>query len=208
MNLFSKMWCKLFSCQDFVELKSDMTKVKADLATVVIAVTGIAGQFPVVVPEPVVDLGEMPRDLSVLVIPDMEVWVEAADDAKQNDVFEVEVWAKGTMGGTIEAFGFGPAGFVFDPAHLSFVGLVRGADTVPWNSVDANEVNPGELTVGGFAGGARGLIGDKPVHLFTIQLTVSTPTVVTSNISLNNYVDDIMDFLPKPLSFTVDLNGS
>jgi hypothetical protein len=206
MNLFSKMWCKLFGCQDFVDLKADVAQVKADLATVVIAVTGIAGQFPITIPAPVVDFGDMPAQLDALVIPDMEVWADCVDVAVQNDVVRVGVWAKGTAGSQIDAFGFGPAGFVFDPAHFSYVNIIRGADTVPWNTLDANEVNPGELTVGAFAGAARSLIGDKPMHLFTIELSVVAATTVTSTIRLDNFVDDIVDFVPKPLTFTIDLN--
>lgn len=209
MNLFSKMWCKLFGCQEFIDLKADMSQVRADLATVVIAVTGIAAQFPIVIPEPVVDLGNMPEDIDALLTPDLTVWAEINPmPIAQNEVLNVEVWVKGTAGSSIEAFGFGPAGFVFNPAHFSYAGFVRGMQTIAWNSADANEVNPGELTIGAFAGGARGLVGDKPMHLFTIRLTVATPDVVASLITLDNYVDDVADLLPKPFSFTVDLNGS
>jgi len=204
MSFYSKLWCKLFGCQEFVDLKADLAQVRADLATVVIAVTGIAGQFPITVPAP--DLGNVPRDVKVLTFPDMQVWAELPVSAVQNDVVDIEVWAKGTAGSNIEAFGLGPAGFVFDPAQFTYTGIVRGAEVIPWNSVDANEVNPGQLTIGGFAGGARGIIGDKPAHLFTIKLTVNTPNTVVGTITLDNYVDDIIDFTPKPLTLSVSLN--
>lgn len=207
MSLFSKLWCQLFGCQDFVDLKADLAQVRSDLAVVVIAVTGIAGQFPIDIPVPVVDFGEMPAMLDALVTPDMTIWAEVSPIPQQAEVFEVQVWVKGTAGSSIEAFGFGPGGFVFEPAHFSYSGIVRGSDVIPWNSLDANEVTPGQLTIGAFAGAARGLIGDKPMHLFTIQLNVTTPDV-TSTIVMDNYVDDVADFLPKPFSFTVDLNGS
>jgi hypothetical protein len=204
MNLFSKMWCKIFGCQDFVDLKADMAKAKSDLAQLVIITTGIAGQFPITVPPP--NLGDVPRDVKVLTFPDMQIWAEYPAQAAQNDVLRVEVWVKATAGATMNAFGLGPAGFVFDPAHFSYANIIRGGDTIAWNTLDANEVNPGELTIGGFAGAARDIVGDKPVHLFTVELNVVAATTITSAITLDNYVDDIVDFLPKPLTLGVDLN--
>lgn len=229
MNLWQKMWCKLFGCPKFVAhalevttiktdmnvvrpdvatIKADVANLKTNLAAMVPILVGIAAQFPVTA-----ELGTIPAEIDALGIPDMSIWFESVEAAKVDDTLEVDIWAKFTVGAEVKALGIGNpgaglSGIIFDPNHLQFLEgqVVRGRDVVDWNLFDVVQNNPGQLTFGAAAGAARGIIGDKPVHLATIKFRVMTTTFVATVIQMDNFVDSLADCTPKPSVVEVLLN--
>ena len=229
MNLWQKMWCKLFGCPTFVAHASDVSVIKADmeivrpdvstmkadvanlktnLAAMVPILVGIAAQFPVTA-----ELGTIPAEIDALGIPDMSVWFESVEAARVGDVVDVDIWAKFTVGAEVKAVGIGNpgaslVGISFDPAHFQFLEgqETRGLAVVDWGLFDVHENNPGQLTFGAAAGAARGIIGDKPVHLATIRLQVTTTDFVSTTIEMDNYVDSLIDCRPAPSITEVLLN--
>jgi len=229
MNLWQKMWCKLFNCPKFIAhdlavstiktdmnvvrpdvatIKTDVANLKTNLAAMVPILAGIAAQFPITA-----DLGTLPAEIDALGIPDMSIWFESIEDAKLNDLIDVDIWAKFTVGAEVKAVGIGNpgvslAGIIFNPAHFQFLEgqETRGRDIIDWGLFDIHENNPGQLTFGASAGAARGIIGDKPVHLATIRLQVIATDFVLAPIQMDNYVDSLEDCRPKPCMTEILLN--
>lgn len=208
MNLFQKMWCKIFDCEVFQTHQSDVAKLKTDMAAIVPIIVGIAAQFPITA-----DLGTIPVEIEALGMPDMSIWFECADAANLDEVVEVDIWAKFTVGAEVVAVGIGNPGasllgITFDPAHFNFLTgqETRGEDIVDWDLFGIEENNPGQLTFGATAGSARGVIGDKPIHLASIKLQVTTTDFVAAVIQMDNYVDSLADCRPKPATAEVLLN--
>lgn len=225
MNLWQKVWCKIFDCPKFIAHKSklygeevsqpssenmwvDIRKIKSDMAAIVPILAGIAAQFPITA-----DLGTLPAEIDALGIPDMSIWFESVEDAQLNDLIDIDIWAKFTVGAEVKAVGIGNpgaglAGITFNPAHFQFLEgqELRGGDIIDWGLFDVHENNPGQLTFGASAEAARGIIGDKPVHLATIRLQVTTTDFVSTVIQMDNYVDSLEDCRPKPSITEVLLN--
>lgn len=214
MNLFKSMWCKLFDCDKFIAHEGEVTatktnvetmlpdiaKLKTDMAAIVPLIVGIAAQFPITA-----DLGTVPQEIEALGQPDMSVWLECVGAAKVDDVVEVDIWAKFTLGAEVGAVG---TNIVFDPTHFTLLPgqETRGDDVVDWDMFGINETSPGQLTFGGAKGAARGIIGDKPVHLARFKLQVATTSFVAAVIQLDSYVDSLADCRPLPFVGEVLLN--
>lgn len=228
MNIFDKLWSKLFDTPGFlvhkeelsvvkaetstiktdvneiktnvVTMLADLAELKTNLAAIVPIIAGIAAQFPVTA-----DLGTVPAELEALGMPDMSVWLECVGDAKMDEVVEVDIWSKFTVGAEVTAVGLRVE---YDPAHFSFLEgqQVRGEDVIDWGGFDIIENSPGQLTFGAYAGSARGIVGDKPVHLASFKVQVTTTNFVSSTIQVNSYVDSLADCRPLPAIAEILLN--
>jgi hypothetical protein len=235
MSIFDKVWGKLFKTPEFVAhdgnvstvkadvetvkaesstMKADIAQIKTDvaamlpdvadlktnLAAIVPIIVGIAAQFPVTA-----DLGTVPEEIAALGMPDMSIWLECVGSAKVDNVIEVDIWSKFTVGSEVAALGLNVN---FDPAHFSFlVGQeVRGDDIVDWGQFGVNEATPGQLIIGAARNAARAIVGDKPVHLASFKLQVTTSNFITSTVHADNYVDALVDCRPLPATAEILLN--
>jgi hypothetical protein len=102
----------------------------------------------------------------------------------------------------VSVFGIGnpgenEIGLSYDTLALRFVGVNKGDLIADWNTLDAYENQPGQVTIGGYAGGGTPAILQSGV-LFTIDFEVMTEFTET-DIQLANYVDDLEGFIPEPI---------
>jgi len=89
----------------------------------------------------------------------------------------------------------------FDPRIFQFQGVAGGNLTGSWTAVDGNEVSPGTVRIGGFAGGGNPIARDSQGALALIQLKVTATDYGNnqqSQICLNHYTDDLAVFQPAP----------
>ena len=102
----------------------------------------------------------------------------------------------------VAAFGVGnpgenEVGLSYDTTNLRFVGIHKGDLTADWNTLDAYENQPGEVTIGGYAGAGTPALMQSGV-LFTIDFEVMNEFAET-DIQVANYVDDLEGFIPEPI---------
>lgn len=102
----------------------------------------------------------------------------------------------------IKAFGLE---MTYDPAIFKYDSTGNGALTGSWASVDGNETISGKTIIGGFVGSGNPVSAGSNGSLVTIKLKVKYSgdnSGFTSQISINNYLDDIAGMTPKPTSAT------
>jgi hypothetical protein len=96
----------------------------------------------------------------------------------------------------------------FDPQIFQYQEVASGDLTDSWTAVDANEVSPGTLRIGGFAGGGSAVSRDSRGALALVRLKV-TGTNFSANqqseICLNHLADDLSEFQPAPACATFTL---
>ncbi len=96
----------------------------------------------------------------------------------------------------------------FDANMFEFQGVVKGDVTVSWANVDGNEVNPGELRIGGYMGGGSPVPAKGAGKLAEFKLKVTGRDYANgqqSQVSIKQYTDDIKGFTPEPVSVTFTL---
>jgi hypothetical protein len=96
----------------------------------------------------------------------------------------------------------------FDPQVFQYQEVVSGNLTDSWTAVDANEVSPGTLRIGGFAGGGNAIPKDSQGALVLVRLKVSAASSNNgqqSQICVDHFTDDLSGFQPAPACTTFTL---
>ncbi len=89
----------------------------------------------------------------------------------------------------------------FDPQMFQYQDVASGNLTGSWTAVDANEVSPGTLRIGGFVGGGSALSVDSQGALALVRLKVTAANSSNnqqSQICVNHFTDGLSGFQPSP----------
>ena len=93
----------------------------------------------------------------------------------------------------------------FDPNVFKYQSTNAGSLTGSWASVDGNEVNAGNLVVGGFMGSGTPVAIKSQGSLAIVKFEViyaGTDDGFTRQITIKNYIDGLTDMKPEPSSTT------
>ncbi len=96
----------------------------------------------------------------------------------------------------------------FDSQVFEYQEVSSGNLTSGWTAVDANEVNPGTLRIGGFAGGGSIIPGGSRGAVAVVRLKVAAATSASSEqsqICVHHLTDDLSGFQPEPACATFTL---
>jgi len=102
----------------------------------------------------------------------------------------------------IKAFGLE---LTFDANVFKYQSTITGSLTGSWAFVDGNEVNAGNLVVGGFMGSGTPIAIDSQGSLAIVKFEViyaGTDDGFTRQITIKNYIDGITGMKPEPSSTT------
>lgn len=100
---------------------------------------------------------------------------------------------------------FGVYNFTYDTSMFSYQNVTRGTLTTDWFAVDGNEIFPGNVISGGFAGSAEpipiGSVGS--IEVFNLIVTCSgCSSGQQSQICAFNFIDHIQGMTPDPACTT------
>lgn len=219
-----KFTCELFQCQQFVDLVGQVTTVEtntqailndtADLKTqvgyTVANTTTIAQDLQRVEgkidalsippnPEYADELYRIEKKLNYVMLPESSIWLESYESAGGGEIM-VEVWVKGESLTIVEAFGMD---INYPSANLTYAQIFPGEFTQSWTGLDANELTPGHLRLGGYAGAGYGMAGNGIGRLAVLRFTIVQR--VDSTVSSTAHVDDIAGMTPPAASTIVRL---
>jgi len=93
----------------------------------------------------------------------------------------------------------------YDPAIFQYESTGKGGLTGSWASVDGNEISPGKLIIGGFAGSGNPVVAGSSGSLAIVKIKViysGSDSGFTRQISIDKYLDDIAGMSPSPTSTT------
>lgn len=96
----------------------------------------------------------------------------------------------------------------FDPQIFQYQEVATGNLTGSWTAVDANEVSPGILRIGGFAGGGSPIPVDSQGAIALVRLNVTAVNSSNnqqSQICVSHFTDDLSVFQPQPACATFTL---
>lgn len=120
--------------------------------------------------------------------------------APTNTVVSFPISIKGNLN-EISVFGLD---LTFDPSIFEFHSISKGTLTGAWIGVDGNEISPGTLKIGGFAGSANPIpvasIGSIVIVKLKVISTASQNT--QTKVWIQNYIDDIQGLTPSSTSTT------
>jgi|GEM_PF-1889813 len=101
-----------------------------------------------------------------------------------------------------EITAFGIYNFTFDSNMLQYLNVTKGSLTEEWYVVDGNEISPGNVRSGGFAGPADPPIKKRSVgsiEVFNLMVTCSgCMNGQQVQICIDNYVDGLSGIPPEP----------
>jgi hypothetical protein len=103
----------------------------------------------------------------------------------------------------IDAFGLD---FIYNYNLFTIKSIKKGSLTSDWSIIEGEEIPPGTITIGGFAGGGKAIYEDSKGTLVRIWLKVKCGSFTTdqeSEIEIQNYKDGIDGFSPE--SCTADI---
>lgn len=98
------------------------------------------------------------------------------------------------------AFGFD---LHFNPSVFKYVKTLRGPLTKVWTTVDGNEVQKGEMRVGGFAGAGKSIEEGSEGAIAVVKLRVACRECkdgAGGRVTVSNLMDDITKMKPAPES--------
>ena len=127
--------------------------------------------------------------------------------ATSGDEIEVQVNITGNQC-EISSFGFD---LLFDTGMFTYVGLEgQSTLTADWSMLDGNEINPGQVRIGGYSGTGTNVPTGQNGTLIKIKLEVSGqcgtyPDGQQSTITLDSYFDDLTAYLPQSVQDTFTL---
>lgn len=99
----------------------------------------------------------------------------------------------------------------FDPRMFEFQSVAKGSLNASWAAVDGNEISPGSVKVGGYAGGGSAIPKNSTGTLAAIKLKVTGSTYGNgekSRILISDYTDDLVGFQPESASVVFTLKKS
>lgn len=102
----------------------------------------------------------------------------------------------------ITAFGLD---MVYDTSMFSFQSVDRGRLTTDWYAVAGNEISPGNVRLGGFAGAANEIVQGSAgsIALISMEVTCSgCSNGQQGQLCIDNYVDHISQLTPMPYCAT------
>ena len=193
--------CRIFNCQAFVDLVTKVDDVNQKTDTIATTadsietkVDGIAAQFPINVGMPTElseQLDRIEKQLGYFSKSELSIWLEA-DSGILNDVINISIKIRGESLREIKAFGFD---MTFDITMFEYQNVEKTELTEDWALFDANEISAGILRAGGAMGGGSPVVGDVIGTLMIIKLKI-IGSQATSQLCLQNYVDDLVGFMP------------
>lgn len=171
------------------DIAADVKKVLADMALMTVAVATLSQEVAAL------DLGSLTDKIDMLLRPSLSIWTEETYFTAAPETVEVPVWVRGDPLGEITAFGFH---VLFDETKLRFISVEPGEATVAWGTANiaGNEAQPGDVIIGGYAGGAEAVIGSDVAEMVYITFEVLVDEDIT--IQLDAYVDDFTEMKPEP----------
>jgi hypothetical protein len=113
-------------------------------------------------------------------------------------------------GNLVEMKAFGLE-LTFDPNVFKYQSTITGSLTGSWASVDGNEVNAGNLVVGGFMGSGTPVVIKSQGSLAIVKFEViyaGTDDGFTRQITIKNYIDGLKGMKPEPSSTTFTFKKS
>lgn len=177
----------LFLGQEFQGVKADIKKILADIGLLSVAMATLSQEVAAL------DLGGLTSKVDMLLKPSQSIWTGSVSFQAAPEIVNVPVIVKGEPLAEITAFGFT---LLYDSAELRFVSATAGVGTASWQAVDGNETQPGQVIVGGFAGGGVAVAGENISEIVILQFEVLVDYDVPFQI--NTYVDDIAGMQPEP----------
>lgn len=145
------------------------------------------------------ELFRIETKLNYIMKAESSIWMEDYRDTSGN--LFIEIWIKGESLREMVAWGLD---LNFPDAAADYGSITPGDLVAGWNSVDANELNPGQLRIGAFAGSGSPIVGTAIGKLCIVRLNNLGPDNFV--ILLNSYVDDVGDMLPNPASRAIIIN--
>jgi len=92
-------------------------------------------------------------------------------------------------------------GLTFDSSIFEFQSVSKGSLTGDWAAVDGNKIQAGTVKVEGFAGSGSTISAGSSGTIAIVKLKVictSCSNGQQSQLSINNYTDDISGMSPEP----------
>jgi hypothetical protein len=92
----------------------------------------------------------------------------------------------------------------FDASVFELHSIVKGSLTGSWTAVDGNEITPGTVRVGGFAGSASAIPISSVGTIVIVRMKVisTASTNIQTKVWIKNYIDDIQGMTPSSASTT------
>jgi hypothetical protein len=90
----------------------------------------------------------------------------------------------------------------FDSSIFQFHSTVKGSLTGGWAAVDGNEISPGTIKIGGFAGSASAIPAGSEGTIVIVKLKVISTASANkqTKVWIQNYIDDIQGLTPSSTS--------
>jgi hypothetical protein len=89
----------------------------------------------------------------------------------------------------------------YDNTFFSYNGISKGSLVSDWALVDANEITPGTIRIGGYSGEGTTIPACSTGFIALLDFAIiysSSSSGDTSQVCLSNYVDDISSLTPQP----------
>jgi hypothetical protein len=118
--------------------------------------------------------------------------------AKTDTIVSFPVKIRGNLA-EISVFGLD---MTFDTSIFQFHSTAKGALTGGWAAVDGNEISPGTIKIGGFAGSANPIPVSSEGTIVIVKLKVISTSTTNrqTKVWIKNYIDDIQGLLPSSTS--------
>lgn len=210
--------CGIFECQAFKDLVALVTGIQTDTQQIIAETAATTEQLGYLVANTTTLAQDLQRiegkvdnlggsggatqaqielittRLGYIMKAEASLWFEIFVQEATGDVF-IELWVKGESMREITAFGFD---VTYPATHAQAAEVIRGDLLLSWQTLEGNEIQPGQYRIGAFAGAASPIIGTAIGRLLSIRLT---PVAGAGNFGLciQDYVDDFTDMNPNPL---------
>jgi len=151
-------------------------------------------------PDLTATLARIEKKLNNVMRPESTIWAEHYIDTSTGYLF-FEVWIKGESLREMTAWGID---LTYPAGSATYAQFIGGDLIATWLMKDANEVAPGLVRIGGAAGSGAPIVGTAIGKLFTLRFT--DLGTVNFAMTLENYVDDLAEMLPQPVSYAIIVN--
>lgn len=201
MNLRS-IFCQLFKCKAFTTLSAAVTGLVQSAADLLSKITGVEEKLTVIESKiqeimdkqfPLAEIQAIGLMVGLLLKPPLSIWLDVPQGA-HDETIEIAIAIKGEPLQENTSWGLD---FHFNPDFFSFVGVVKGELCESWANIAGNEIEPGVVRCGGYAGDGKPIIGETIGTIALVQLKVLASEGET-DVSIDAYVDGIENFIPLP----------
>lgn len=213
-----RQWlCDIFKCQDFIDLAEIVLAIKQDTEQILTNQTitttnqetmltnqgtmdgkleSIQAEFPITVePDPATAeaLARIEKKLDYFAKSEQSIWLEPMEGMAPGFI-EVLIYIRGESLREITAFGLD---LTFDSAILQYQAIAKGRLTQNWALLNANEITPGTLRIGGVLGLPPPIVGDVIGEIAVISFEI-IGTAATTQLCVTNMVDALANYSPSP----------